>query len=178
MLPPLLLLSLLSLFALSVALPPPSLQLSLGLPPTNSTPPPPITKPYPTTCYIPSPLTHVITKHDCYLALNNLLAVPDLTDPMLWSARLSHRAVQARWRGGDCIIEIVALMPMAQDIFSLLDVSVGAFQIVDACGGAGGGGGARQGVGKKRVFQVVVMHKDGLRSYSPTLGVQGGEGSV
>jgi len=43
---------------------------------------------------------------------------------------------------------------------------------------AWGGGGARQGVGKKRVFQVVVMHKDGLRSYSPTLGVQGGEGSV
>lgn len=67
---------------------------------------------------------------------------------------------------------------MAQDIFSLLDVSVGAFQIVDACVEAGGWVGGWQDVGKQRVFQVAVMHGNGLSHYSQTLGAQGSEGGV
>lgn len=80
---------------------------------------------------------------------------------MLWSARLSHRAIQARWQSGDCIIELVAKWSFAQDIFSLFDVSAGVFQIVDACVEAGGWVGGSQDVGKKRMFQVAVMHSDG-----------------
>lgn len=79
---------------------------------------------------------------------------------MLWSARLTHRSVQASWQSGDCIIEIVAVFAMAQDTFSLFDVSAGAFQIVDACVEAREWVGGRQFVGKRRFFRVEVKHKD------------------
>ena len=103
-----------------------------------------------------------IRAYACQIARNAMRQIPNVGEDLLWSVPRTGLDILGRWEHGACVIEVAGWAPAAEDWFSLNDVTARAGDIIRDCVGRGAHLGGRMEVGPKKVFQVVLLHKDGI----------------
>ena len=103
-----------------------------------------------------------IQAYACQIARNTIRQIPNVGEDLLWSVPKEGIQILGHWEHGTCVIEVAGWTPTAEDWFSLNEVVVRAGDIIRDCVGRRVHLGGRMAVGPKKVFQVIVLHKDGI----------------
>ena len=100
--------------------------------------------------------------YECQIARRALMQIPEPDEDRLWSIPRTDHYILGRWQHGNCSIKVAGRTRTAEDWFSLKEVAELARDIIRECVGRRVHSGGRMKVGPKKVFNVVVMHKDGI----------------
>ena len=77
-----------------------------------------------------------------------------------WSVPKSRSIIQRIWVFGMCSVELRGASDTAEDKFSAFSAAQVANGLVEECVGDRSNLGGKKNVGPKKVFRVLVMHKD------------------